>query len=215
MKQFFSSILVVFFVTIFSLTCNAEAKYKGFLNIGGGVMSGDTYNYVMGCDGKIGFTLSMEHGVIFSTNNVNAIFFGGGVGYDYVNVALDTFDEELIETKNILSNSVKAIPLYVTVKYIWNVKHISMAYSVRGGYYKWFRGHYVNEQAEAKDYKIPYQGSYTFGFGIGIRLPINIFGENKYGVSLMYNYDYIGANTKWQGCNIENNKTSISISLDF
>lgn len=211
-------VLLVLFIAMFSTTCYADSKYKGFLNIGGGVMSGDTYQYVMGCDGKIGFSLSTEHGVLFNINSsrTHGMFFGGGIGFDYVNVALDSFDPDELETKNILSNSVMAIPMYLTIKYIYNMERISMSYAVRGGYYKWFRGHYVNEEAQSKDYKIPYQGGYTLGFGIGVRLPINDkYGENKYGVSLMFNYDYIGANIKWQDENITNSKVGISVGFDF
>lgn len=209
--------IVLLTTTLFSLTCNAEVKYKGYLNVGGSVTSGDTYQYVMGCDGKIGLSLSTEHGVLFNADSFrpDGIFFGAGIGFDYVNVALDSFDPEELETKNILSNSVMAIPMYLTIKYVYNVERISMVYAVRGGYYKWFRGHYVNEQAEKKDYKIPYQGGYTLGFGIGIRFPINKNGYNKYGVNLMFNYDYMGANTKWQDDDIINNKIGISIGFDF
>lgn len=202
---------------LFSLTSQAEVKYKGFFNVGGAAMSGDTYQYVMGCDSKIGFTLSTEHGVLFNVNEErpDGVFFGAGLGFNYVNVALDSFDPIEIETKNILSNSVKAIPIYLTIKYIYSMERISMVYAVRGGFYKWFRGRYVNEQAETKDYKIPYQGSYTVGFGLGVRLPINVNGKNKFGVNLMFDMDYIGANTKWQNENIDNSKVGVSIGFDF
>lgn len=208
--------LIAFMMLV--LTCNAEVKYKGYLSAGGSVMSGDTYQYVMGCDGKIGLSLKTEHGVVFNINEYrpDGIFFGGGIGFDYVNVALDSFDPEELETKQILSNSVMAIPMYLTLKYIYNMEHISMVYAVRGGYYKWFRGHYVNERAEEKDYKIPYQGGYTLGFSIGVRFPINDrLGHNKYGVNLTFDYDYMGANVKWQDANIVNNKVGLSVSFDF
>ena len=212
-------VLSVFIMTIlFSITCQAEVKYKGFINVGGSVMKGDTYQYVMGCDEKIGFSLNTEHGVMFnvSKSRNDGVFFGGGIGFDYVNVSLDSFDTEELETKNILSNSVMAIPLYMTIKYIYNAERVSMVYGIRGGYYKWYRGHYINENAEAKDYKIPYQGSYMVGFSVGVRLPINDkCGNNKYGVNIMFNYDYMGANTKWQGVNIENNKVGFSVGFDF
>ena len=209
MKKYLSILLVVL-ITMFSNTCYGGSKYKGFLNVGGSVMSGDTYQYVMGCDGKIGLSLSTEHGVSFNMGK-HGFFFGAGLGFDYVNVALDSFDPNELETKNILSNSVMAIPMYLTIKFNYNIERVSMIYAIRGGYYKWFRGHYVNEQAQAKDYKIPYQGGYTLGFGVGVRLPIN----NRYGVSLVFNYDYMGANTKWQDDNIANSKAGISVGFDF
>ncbi len=53
--------IVLLTASVFAMTCNAEVKYKGYLNVGGSVTSGDTYQYVMGCDGKIGLTLSTEH----------------------------------------------------------------------------------------------------------------------------------------------------------
>ena len=91
-----------------------------------------------------------------------------------------------------------------------------MTYAIRGGYYKWFRGHYVNEEAEEHDYKIPYQDSYMVGLGLGIRFPINDRqGDNKFGINLTFNYDYIGANTKWEDENIANDKVSISVGFDF
>lgn len=213
--------LIVCFVVLMSMSVSfsakAEAKYKGYMNVGGSVMSGDTYRYVMGCDKKIGFSLSSEHGLVFNINDSRSdgFFIGAGIGFDYVNVALDSFDPEELETKNILSNSVMAIPLYITLKYIYNMERVSMVYAVRGGYYKWFRGHYVNEQAEIKDYKIPYQGNYMLGFGLGLRFPINVNGRNKYGVDLMFNCDYMGANTKWQGENISNSKVGVSVGFDF
>lgn len=48
--------IVLLTASVFAMTCNAEVKYKGYLNVGGSVTSGDTYQYVMGCDGKIGLT---------------------------------------------------------------------------------------------------------------------------------------------------------------
>lgn len=202
---------------VLSLPCNADTRYKGYINVGGAITTGDTYYYVMGCDGKVGLTLSTEHGVVFNLNNddTDGLFFGGGIGFDYVNVALDTFNEESIETTNILSNTVTAIPMYLTIKYIYNLSRVSCVLSVRGGYYKWFRGRYISEQAEAKDYKIPYQGSYMLGCGIGVRLPVNKRQGIKYGVTLMLNYDYMGANVKWEDSNIANNKVSLSIGFDF
>ena len=54
------------------------------------------------------------------------------------------------------------------------------------------------------------------GFGLGIRFPINDRqGDNKFGINLTFNYDYIGANTKWEDENIANNKVSISVGFDF
>lgn len=208
--------VVMTIIAVSSITCNAETKYKGYLNVGGSVMNGDTYQYVMGCDGKIGLSMTTEHGVLFNIDNYrsDAVFFGGGVGFDYINVALDTFDPEEIVTKNILSNCVMAIPMYLTIKYIYNVKSVSMVYAIRGGYYKWFRGHYVDERVI--DYKIPYQGGYTLGFGFGVRFPINDrMGNNKFGVNLMFNCDFMGANTKWQDENISNSKATLSIGFDF
>lgn len=215
MKKFLT-LVVMTIVAVSSLTCNADAKYKGYLNVGGSVMNGDTYQYVMGCDGKIGLSLSTEQGVLFNIDSYrpDGVFFGGGIGFDYVNVALDTFDTEEIITKNILSNSVMAIPMYLTIKYIYNVERISMVFAIRGGYYKWFRGHYVDERVI--DYKIPYQGSYTLGFGLGVRFPINNkYRHNKYGVNLMFNCDFMGANTKWQDENINNSKVGLAIGFDF
>lgn len=212
------TLFVVLMTTLFTMSCYAEVKYKGFLNVGGSVMKGDTYTYVMGCDGKIGLSLNTEQGILFNINSyhTDAMFFGCGIGFDYVNIAQDKFDSEELETRNILSNSVTAIPLYLTIKYIYNKERVSMVYAVRGGYYKWLKGHYVNEQTDKKDYEIPYKGSYTLGFGIGLRLPINdISGNNKYGVTLMLNYDYMGANTKWQDDNIINNKIGLSVGFDF
>lgn len=212
------SFIVVVLSILVSMTCNAEMKYKGYFNVGGSIMEGNTYQYVMGCDGKVGFSLSTEHGIFFNVDRYrhDGIFFGGGIGFDYVNIALDSFDMEEIETKNILSNSVMAIPMYLTIKYIYNAERVSMVYAIRGGCYKWFRGHYINEQAEQKDYKIPYQSSYTLGGGIGLRLPVNDrYGNNKCGVTIMVNYDYMGANTKWQNSNIANNKIGVSIGFDF
>lgn len=209
--------LIAFMLLV--LTCNAEVKYKGYLGVGGAVMNGDTYQYVMGCDGKIGLSLKTEHGVAFNVNEYrpDGIFFGGGIGFDYVNVALSDFDEEDYQTTNILSNSVMAIPMYLTIKYIYNVEHISMVYAIRGGYYKWFRGHIIdNTKQYDKDYDIPYRGGYTIGFSVGVRFPINDrIGHNKYGVNLTFDYDYIGANVKWQGENIINNKVGVSVSFDF
>ena len=210
--------IILLTASVFAMTCNAEVKYKGYLNVGGSVTSGDTYQYVMGCDGKIGLTLSTEHGIVFNTDRFRSdgIFFGAGLGFDYVNVALDSFDADEVETKQILSNTVMAVPMYLTIKYIYNAERVSMTYAIRGGYYKWFRGHYVNEEAEEHDYKIPYQGSYMVGFGLGIRFPINDRqGDNKFGINLTFNYDYIGANTKWEDENIANNKVSISVGFDF
>lgn len=210
--------IVLLTASVFAMTCNAEVKYKGYFNVGGSVTSGDTYQYVMGCDGKIGLTLSTEHGIVFNTDRFRSdgIFFGAGFGFDYVNVALDNFDADEVETKQILSNTVMAVPMYLTIKYIYNAERVSMTYGIRGGYYKWFRGHYVNEEAEEHDYKIPYQGSYMVGLGLGIRFPINDRqGDNKFGINLTFNYDYIGANTKWEDENIANNKVSISVGFDF
>lgn len=212
-------ILVIIVFMILVLTCKAELKYKGYLNVGGSVMSGDTYTYVMGCDGKIGLSLSTEHGIVFGIREYHpdGIFFGGGIGFDYVNVALSNFNEEEYKTTNVLSNSVMAVPMYLTIKYICNIEKISMVYAVRGGYYKWFRGHIIDKEKELeKDYDIPYRGGYTLGFGLGVRFPINDRkGNNQYGVNLMFNYDYMGANIKWQDENISNYKVGLSIGFDF
>ena len=38
--------IVLLTASVFAMTCNAEVKYKGYLNVGGSVTSGDTYQYV-------------------------------------------------------------------------------------------------------------------------------------------------------------------------
>ena len=37
--------IVLLTASVFAMTCNAEVKYKGYLNVGGSVTSGDTYQY--------------------------------------------------------------------------------------------------------------------------------------------------------------------------
>ena len=49
------------------------------------------------------------------------------------------------------------------------------------------------------------------GFAVGVRFPIS----PNYGISLMFDFDYMGANIKWQGENISNNKIGASIAFDF
>ena len=205
---------VVLILSLVYFNSYGEAKYKGCVGASGAVMTGDTYNYVMGCDGKIGFSIKTEQGICFNINSYrpDGVFFGAGIGFDYVNVALSDFDQDKYETTNILSNSIIAVPIYLTVKYIYTMSKISMVYQVKGGYYKWYRGHILEHNKNLdKNYDIPYQGSYMFGFGIGLRFPIN----EKYGVSLMFDYDYMGANMKGLIENISNNKTGISVSFDF
>lgn len=217
MKRFLTTLFLLVFLS-YTFVCNASVKYKGFFNFGGTFTTGDTYKYVMGCDKKIGWTLNTEQGILFDIidDHPTRIFFGGGIGYDRVSVSLDSFDPNELETKNVLSNTVSALPLYLTFKYIPHISLISMSYALRGGYYKWFRGKYVNEDASQKDYRVPYQGGFTVGASIGLRFPINDrFKENKYGISLMFNYDYVGANTKWQNQNIKNHKLGISIGFDY
>ena len=197
-----------------SVECFGEAKYKGFLGAGGSLMYGDTYEYVMGCDGNVGLSLRTEHGVCFDINDwrKDGVFFGAGIGFDYVNVALSDFNDEKYETTNILSNSVMAIPLYLTIKYIYNMRKISMVFQGKGGYYKWFRGHIIEKDKELdKNYDIPYKGSYLLGLGMGVRFPIN----QQYGVSVMLDFDYMGANVKWQDENISNHKLGLSLVFDF
>ena len=36
--------IVLLTASVFAMTCNAEVKYKGYLNVGGSVTSGDTYS---------------------------------------------------------------------------------------------------------------------------------------------------------------------------
>ena len=105
-----SAILLI--ISLISFDGFGEAKYKGSIGAGGAIMSGDTYNYVMGCDGKIGFSLKTEHGICFNINKYrpDGVFFGAGIGFDYVNVALSNFDQDKYETTNNLSNSVMAVP---------------------------------------------------------------------------------------------------------
>ena len=214
MKNIVRSIAVLVILIIAVQNANSEVKYKGFLSAGGAVMNGDTYEYVMGVDGKIGLSIKTEHGICFNPNDFRntGIFFGGGIGFDYVNVSLSEFNQEEYETNDILSNTVMAVPIYLTLKYIYNIKHISMVYALRGGYYKWFRGHIIeNEKQINKNYDIPYKGNYMLGFAVGVRFPFS----TNYGVSLMFDFDYMGANIKWQGENISNNKIGASIAFDF
>ena len=205
---------ILFLSVILPLNVFGEAKYKGLIGVGGALMYGDTYDYVMGCDGKVGLSIRTEHGVCFQVNDWrhDGVFFGAGIGFDYVNVALSDFNPEEYETTNILSNSIMAIPLYLTIKYIYNMRKISIVFQGKGGYYKWFRGHIVeNDKNLNKNYDIPYKGSYLLGLGTGIRFPIN----TRYGVSVMFDYDFMGANVKWQDENISNHKIGLSLAFDF
>lgn len=214
MKQRWLFLVFIIASVFSSVECFGEAKYKGFLGAGGSLMYGDTYEYVMGCDGKVGLSLRTEHGVCFDINDwrKDGVFFGAGIGFDYVNVALSDFNDEKYETTNILSNSVMAIPLYLTIKYIYNMRKISMVFQGKGGYYKWFRGHIIEKDKELdKNYDIPYKGSYLLGLGMGVRFPIT----QQYGVSVMLDFDYMGANVKWQDENISNHKLGLSLAFDF
>ena len=207
-------LIILSLSVILPLNVFGEAQYKGLFGVGGALMYGDTYDYVMGCDGKVGLSLRTEHGICFQVNDWrhDGVFFGAGIGFDYVNVALSDFNSEEYETTNILSNSVMAIPMYLTIKYIYNMRKISMVFQGKGGYYKWFRGHIVeNDKSLNKNYDIPYKGSYLLGLGMGVRFPVN----KQYGVSVMFDYDYMGANVKWQDENISNHKIGLSLAFDF
>ena len=214
MKKLNRFLIILSLFVILPLNVLGEAKYKGLLGVGGALMYGDTYDFVMGCDGKVGISIRTEHGVCFEVNEWrhDGVFFGAGIGFDYVNVALSDFNPEEYETTNILSNSVMAIPMYLTIKYIYNMRKISMVFQGKGGYYKWFRGHIVEEDRNInKNYDIPYKGSYLLGLGMGVRFPIN----KQYGVSVMLDYDFMGSNVKWQSENIRNYKVGLSVALDF
>ena len=214
MKKVNLILIILSLCVMMPLNVFGEAKYKGLFGVGGALMYGDTYDYVMGCDGKVGLSLRTEHGVCFQVNDWrhDGVFFGAGIGFDYVNVALSDFNQEDYETINILSNSVMAIPMYLTIKYIYNMRKISMVCQGKGGYYKWFRGHIVeNDKNLNKNYDIPYKGSYLLGLGMGVRFPIN----KQYGVSVILDYDFMGANVKWQDENISNHKIGLSLAFDF
>ena len=69
MKSILRSINVLLLLILACQNANSEVKYKGFLSAGGAVMNGDTYEYVMGVDGKIGLSIRTEHGISFNPND--------------------------------------------------------------------------------------------------------------------------------------------------